>query len=374
MDSIEVKRDIAMRGNLTFFREVDIHNANIGSILDIRNAKFYDNLNIQSLEVKGSLSLYDNSMFGEVNLSGSKIGTQLILDRCRFKKKLDMESLETDGSLVLVNNLFRKQINMPFIRINKNLDISSNERFPSLNLTRAQIRGELKLKYNKDQFTRWKGGATLILINAEVGFINDSPESWPHNLELDGFTYTYFGGISKANELYNIADRDFKSWLKKQKHYSRQPYEQLASILQKAGYKERASDILYESKERERNGVATIKYWLFLTVLKYLIGYGYGLRLLFRPFWWVLSFTLLGALIIYFNREGKEKRILKGHIPCFLWCILYSFDMLLPIIKLDERNYKIELEGSANVWFYVHKMVGFALASFIVAGISGLTK
>ena len=56
------------------------------------------------------------------------------------------------------------------------------------------------------------------------------------------------------------------------------------------------------------------------------------------------------------------------------WGISYSFDMLLPIVRLRDQHYSVDLEGWPRYYFYVHKIVGWALASFLVAGLSGLTK
>jgi len=52
----------------------------------------------------------------------------------------------------------------------------------------------------------------------------------------------------------------------------------------------------------------------------------------------------------------------------------YSIDMLLPIIELDKSHYDISLEGWVRVYFYVHKIFGYVLALFLIAGLSGLTK
>jgi hypothetical protein len=54
--------------------------------------------------------------------------------------------------------------------------------------------------------------------------------------------------------------------------------------------------------------------------------------------------------------------------------VAYSFDMLLPIIKLREEHYKMDLSGWPRYYFYGHKIAGYVLASFLIAGISGLTK
>ena len=52
----------------------------------------------------------------------------------------------------------------------------------------------------------------------------------------------------------------------------------------------------------------------------------------------------------------------------------YSFDLLLPIIKLHEPHYEIALDGMAKYYFAFHKLVGYVLVSFLIAGLTGLTK
>ena len=54
--------------------------------------------------------------------------------------------------------------------------------------------------------------------------------------------------------------------------------------------------------------------------------------------------------------------------------LAYSFDILLPIIRLRDKHYAIDLTTWARYYFYVHRIMGFLLASFLIAGISGLTK
>ncbi len=48
--------------------------------------------------------------------------------------------------------------------------------------------------------------------------------------------------------------------------------------------------------------------------------------------------------------------------------------MLLPIIELNKRHYEIQLARFARYYFYFHKIMGWILASFIGAGINGLTE
>ena len=52
----------------------------------------------------------------------------------------------------------------------------------------------------------------------------------------------------------------------------------------------------------------------------------------------------------------------------------YSLDLLLPVIKLRERHYDVDLTGRTRYYFYFHQMMGYLLVSFLIAGLSGLTK
>jgi len=52
----------------------------------------------------------------------------------------------------------------------------------------------------------------------------------------------------------------------------------------------------------------------------------------------------------------------------------YSFDALLPIIKLREMHYQIELIGWRHYYFYLQKTMGWILGILIVAVFSGLAK
>ena len=58
--------------------------------------------------------------------------------------------------------------------------------------------------------------------------------------------------------------------------------------------------------------------------------------------------------------------------------MLASIDLLLPIIDLNETHKELfkELGKSkpALTYFYFHKAVGYILASFLVAGLAGLTQ
>lgn len=70
--------------------------------------------------------------------------------------------------------------------------------------------------------------------------------------------------------------------------------------------------------------------------------------------------------------HGAGEQGLKTYQEPFL--AFYSLDLLLPIIELHKPHYDIVLDGVARYYFAFHKLMGYVLASFLVAGLAGLTK
>jgi hypothetical protein len=103
--------------------------------------------------------------------------------------------------------------------------------------------------------------------------------------------------------------------------------------------------------------------YAWLTTLDWAIGYGHHIELAMV---WTLVLVIVGAGVMRISGEGPKHGLPVG--------LSYSFDMLLPIIKLRDAHYEIDLMGWPRYYFYVHKIAGYVLASFLIAGISGLTK
>ena len=53
----------------------------------------------------------------------------------------------------------------------------------------------------------------------------------------------------------------------------------------------------------------------------------------------------------------------------------FSVDMILPIIKLREKHYNYDLQKDwQRYYFYFHQLFGWFMATFILAGIAGVTQ
>jgi hypothetical protein len=354
MESLQVEDSLLMRQGE--FAGVDLRGAKIGGQLNVEGSKFTGQLNMNGLQVESHLFLTHQGEFAGVDLTAAKIGGGLDM-RSKFNGQLVMEVLQVEGSLFMMRSA--TFVNLTFAKIGANLVLFSS-RPSSLDLTGTQVRGEFRLAD-----TVWEKNAKLILRNMEVGALQDSPEAWPDDLELEGFTYDRLGG-SMVDSTNKMADRDvswFKEWLGKQKSHSPQPYEQLANVLQKTGHKEKADDILYYGKERERSKATGLN-WLWLTLLWIFIGYGYRI---WYAFVWIIAFVTIGACIFRRTEEAKRNKMPYG--------FAYSFDMLLPIVKLRECHYDLDLsDWRSRYYFYFHKIMGYVLASFLIAGLSGLAK
>jgi len=328
------------------------------------SSRFESEVNFSKLKTFGFLSIKGSAFKEKVDLSQTKILGGLNMNGSKFTGKLNMNGMEADGDLLMHGGAqFEEVVTLAFSKIGKNLNLSGST-LQGLDLTGTHVGSEFALSSPP---TRWLEKANLILRNTEVWAlqVQDLPKAWPDKLGLNGFTYAILSGFASegANDLVTREVSHFKEWLEKQKKYSPQPYEQLAKILRNEGRPDKADELLYAGKNRELSEVKGLLNWLTLALLKVLIGYGY--RIYYAIFWF-LWFMTVGVLVLRITGQGSAHGMPYG--------IAYSLDILLPIIRLRESHYDFDLAGWARYYFYLHILMGYILASFLIAGLSGLTK
>ena len=149
--------------------------------------------------------------------------------------------------------------------------------------------------------------------------------------------------------------------------YAPQPYIHLASVLQAMGERAEARDIRYANKDRAR---AVLKErgmwgaWLWASSEWLVIGYGYDLEF---TLYWLVGLILLGSLVLRITGEGGRHSMPYG--------LAYSADMLIPLVEFSMYHYEtVKLRGPARYYFYFHKLLGYVLAYFLVAGMTGLVE
>jgi hypothetical protein len=268
---------------------------------------------------------------------------------------------------------FDGAVSLIFAEIGSNLHLRGAV-LSRLDLTGTRIGGELTLA-SPWSSPQWKDGGRLVLRNASVDAIQDTAEEgvWPPGLDLDGFTYRRLGGLGAGAEA-DVASRGsrwFIDWLAKDEPYTPQPSQQCAQVLRQMGHPEMANAVLYAGREREREQAwrtGNNPRGTGLTLLKWTIGYGYGQRLLWRPLAWVVALVAAGTAMLHLTGVPSELAGSKAAV------VAYSFDTLLPIVELEKAHADVPLMGFAKYYFYFQKLMGWALASFLIAGLSGLTK
>jgi hypothetical protein len=159
----------------------------------------------------------------------------------------------------------------------------------------------------------------------------------------------------------------------KKEPFDPQPFEQLATVLRQLGRPETATSLLYAEKNEElaqARGMTKCLVWLDWVF----VGFGYypavaGL--------WILG--LLGLGVLFLNGSGERRGISRASHsyepdPFPLKGLVYSFDILVPLITLYKPDEDVILRGWVRYYFFIHRLLGWVLASFLVAGLAGLTK
>ena len=375
MDSVSIKRDLFMHEQAEF-GEVVLVGAKVGDQISMSGSKFNGKLNMGAVSIGQSLLMGKQAEFDEVVLVGANVGGQISMIGSKFNGKLNMDSASIGQSLFMRTAELKVPAHLVFITVGSNLD-ARRATLSGMDLSGAQVKGELRLVD-----TRWKCYAKenrklinpkLTLRNTSVGALQDSKETWPSCLqrEFQGFTYERLGGLQTTDDTnhYSRGIRWFREWLARDTPYSPQPYRHLAATLRAAGHEGMADAILVANRDRERRSA---KWWQpkkwALWLFKIVIGYGYGWRN-FLALVWASALVALGTVVLHLS--GEQSFDVDG------WSrkIIYSVDMLVPAIHLREEHYSVEMDltTGAQYYFYVHKIMGYVLIFFVIAGLSGIT-
>jgi hypothetical protein len=327
--------------------DVVLAGAHVGRTLKLSKSSASEGLDMTGIDVGSDLFL-DNARLTELNLLGAHVAHNLALGRSEIGDLLDMDNLQVGVDLDMHDGTFDR-IYLANAQIGGQLYWGGARFFATVDLTGASVGGALDLSAT----TWWGDPARLIARHAKIGVIPSLSRGWPAVLEIDGLTYRDIG-----------EDGDnFVDWLDSRlPRYSYQPYEQLAGVLHAQGNNEAATEVRYAARDRERRE-KTGPFVIWLTLLDWLIGYGY------YPYLagiWAVGLVIAGAIVLRASGEGPRNAMPIG--------ISYSFDTLLPIVRLRERHYQIDLRGWVRYYFYWHKLMGWVLASFLAGGLSGLTK
>jgi hypothetical protein len=366
-------------------------------------------LDVEGASVEGSIFLRNGfRASGPVKLLGTQVGMNLDCTGGRFDAASDANGGSNDvlrADLIAVKGTvflsagFRAQgaVHFTSAQIGGDFNCDHGSFGTGLTIERANVQGAFFWR----NVTMAKA-AGLDIINTSVDALSDDSSSWPLDglFECHGFSYRRIGQISPRSATERL------DWLRRQKSFAAQPYQQLASVLKDEGDDSGARQVLYEMEcLRRSNDTRVAQFWNF--ALRFVIGYGY------RPWRALVLFVglvLLGSLLFSFGfyagnmvptddvayRSLRDKDLMPDHYERF-HPMVYSLENSLPLFKLgqvdrwqpdpavrvfDDRAYSLTFRFLLHFvspcflrwyrWFQV--LVGWFLATLWIAGVTGLIR
>jgi hypothetical protein len=349
-DGLVTGSDAILRG-VRVVGELRLRNAQIGGDLNFRDGQLKGSgkgraLRATGIAIKGSLYLTGSfSCAGGVRLAQGRIGGELDCTGARLRR------VSPDG--------------------NNALEVFSA---PGINVKGALI---------------WRGmpappEGAVNLIGAEVGQICDDLTSWPAagTINIENFVY---GSFDKTS----LRTKDRLEWLRRQRTFSPQPYEQVIQVLRRTGLEKEARRIAKaKHDDLRRKGGLSVPARAWNWFLGFTIGHGYQV-------WRALVISLIvvavGAGVFELSfRDGVMTPVkdwpadyVAGtrcpvNVPCFE-PLAFSADVFLPILDLRQDSYWLPVNLGPNAQFFrgylwLHIILGWVLTTVGVAGLTGLVK
>jgi hypothetical protein len=423
-DRLDVHGDLFMRDHASFAGDVSLEGAKVGGQLEMNTASF-KTLTADRLDVQGGLFMHDTSFAGNVRLVGAKVGGSLEMHTASFSKTLTANRLDVQGGLFMSDHaFFAGDVSLEGAKVGRlelssatasKIDLSdlSGATGSELRLTglswhcrETENAGTSKASVREGP-NKWPLGdpswrkarcdgseaslPTLILRNMHIEALQDDSDPWPPVMDLEGLRYDRLGGVGGAGsaDMRRRTPEQWIDWLARDRTFSPQPYNQLATILTAAGRRDTAEAILFAGRERERDetwsrpGIGFWQWlrhdfplWVWLSFLSAVACYGIGVYT-FRVLWWVVGLTLLGASVLWFSPYARQRSV--------AWRLGASLHRLLPIVELSkefndffdntkESDKPLKLYGWQTAFFSGMALAGWVLGFFLLAAMGGLTQ
>jgi hypothetical protein len=395
---------------------IDIVSSHVGTDAIFSGSHFKSDLRLDEMSVGRNMDFSSHSIFdGNLNLSNVQVTRNLFMKNSSFQKDVDASYIDATN-VFADGSEFYGNLSFEFSHISGILDLRANIA-TSIDLSNAAIGNEF-ITGGEGTSLKWacvvgqSGGRIvpmvwplsglrdnsancgwpnahvvlpkLILRDAYVHVFQDSIDAWPSVLDLVGFKYDLTGGFGGdgSYDMSNRTSRQWLNWLERDKNFSTQPYEQLASVLISAGQRDAANDIEYDSrfgemKQAFSRGHFGTGFWLF--VLWGVAGFGIGSYTFIFFLAWIVVLTLIGAGVLWCSPVARSNG--------FLWCAGASLDRLLPIVDLyqgfknffenppcDDEHPVRNLKRWQVAFFAIFALLGWVLAFFFVAAMTGLTQ
>jgi hypothetical protein len=207
----------------------------------------------------------------------------------------------------------------------------------------------------------------------------DDPASFlPLDVDLAGCTYDALPSMRVADSPELLAAFREKLVARPWGDHDPQPYFQMARRLRENGHLSEANRLQYLERTRAMRQAFSHGrglQGLWLGALWAFIGFGIGLGY-FRAIFWVLLFTAVGTIVLAWSPPANPDPLMN-----WLWRVGASLDQVLPVAKLSahyttffEEKTTNTLTYWQNAYFAFQRFFGWLMATFVVAGLAGLTQ
>ena len=372
LNNCSIHNSLLLRDKTNLAKKISLISAKIGGNIEVIGVRMRANFDMDSCLVKRNILISSSSRIdGTIDMSHAEVGKQLGIVNSAFLTVIKAERTTIGDDFIIINSCIFGSLEAAHAEIGGNLTLNCPS-LQQMDLWKSSIRGGVILGQDQGTSPNWISAGKISLRNTTIGWLTDRRDSWPEQIDLEGCTYGQLGGITgdPHQEADNRPASWFVDWLSRHQPYSPQPYEQCAKVLREAGHVAKANKVLFAGKVRERKEIiySESKFrWAGRWILQASIGYGLG-HYMFLSLLWILFFATIGTMVVRYCPGN-------GITPGWWECMLYSLDALLPFAKTAKSPEVLEPTTQlASIYFFVHKVVGWGLAFFLVAGLTGVTR
>lgn len=337
-------------------------------------------------DVGGTVYLDGLRARGMVRLSGARIGGRLDAPGAQVdgscEPALDATRLQAAQGVVLRDTVLtgggevRAALQLLGARIGGDLDLRAaqlrNDQGPALRLGRATVQGPLLMS----PISVSAGGISMQSTSVVVLYDNPTNLSADVPLRLDGLTYRGIPGDPRVR----ITVQHRIGWLRQLESYAAQPYRQLAAAYQAAGHEEEARRVLVAQQEHLRDsGLLTGWARRRHRLLGVTLGYGYQS---WRAVAGLLA-TIAVAVVLLVTAGSATARAEATGRPVggcpLVERIGLAIDTTVPLVDTGSATRCVIVSDSGTgqtvlVATWVLRLLGWAFATLVVAGYTGLVR
>lgn len=366
--------------------------ARVGGTLTFRAAVLHKPVKADRLDVGASMFFRDAIALDEIVMVGAIVRGQLSFVGSELRNFLQLEGIHVQGDLFLRGMKRLSTSSLIGAKIDLDLQLCGTFVDGDIVLTGTRIGGELHLEGPGVDPPIWSERSKLVLRNVECAALAGSLKSFQTErgkgkkrfvaMDLTGFKYQRMGGFGgdQGATLAEASSRDLVAWLDRatpaDARFNPQPYRHLAATLTDAGYRNKSDDVMFALHHHEL-GASTTTFGrrLMLFFLWLFIGYGYRN---FAAVVWFLGAVALGV-VLGLGALGYDNTAPPAEVSRWGW---FSFGNAIPLLTLDEahKSFLADVFGARYLevppwlksFFYLQKIFGFAMLSYLAAGLTGL--